>query len=103
MMVDAIAWKYACVMPGGRSTVTMGMPAVTNTSQPSAGVGFTGAFAVFSGLGPICDIFDLQSGRLLSSKTATPRRHRPKRQFFIARLPAPFYPLWILEQLLRRC
>src|SRR6201998_1524325 len=46
-------------MPGGRSMVTMGMPGVTNTSQPSAGFGFTLAFAVFAGLGPICDIFDL--------------------------------------------
>src|ERR1700730_16253669 len=44
----------------------MGMPGVTNTSQPRASVGFTWAFAVFAGLGPICDIFDLRSGRRAS-------------------------------------
>src|SRR5438309_8134767 len=53
-------------MPGGRSMVTMGMPGVTNTSQPSAGVGFTWAFAAFAGLDSICDIFDLQSERKAS-------------------------------------
>src|ERR1700720_4044512 len=44
----------------------MGMPGVTNTSQPRASVGFTWVFAVFAGLGPICDIFDLRSGRRAS-------------------------------------
>src|SRR5438309_6297931 len=53
-------------MPGGRSMVTMGMPGVTNTSQPSAGVGFTWAFAAFAGLDSICDIFDPQFGRKAS-------------------------------------
>src|SRR5258705_8531887 len=33
MRVDAIAWKYASLTPGGRSRVTMGMPGVMNTSQ----------------------------------------------------------------------
>src|ERR1700693_5092094 len=47
MRVDAIAWKNVSRIPGGRSGVTMGMPGVTNTSQPRAGVGFT------------CAIFDL--------------------------------------------
>src|ERR1700720_5049213 len=44
----------------------MGMPGVTNTSQPRASVGFTWVFAVFAGLGPICDIFGLTSGRRAS-------------------------------------
>jgi hypothetical protein len=45
--------------------VTMGMPGVTNTSHPRAGVGFIWAFAVFAGLDPICDIFDLLCDRIL--------------------------------------
>jgi hypothetical protein len=37
----------------------MGMPGVTNTSHPRAGFESLSAFAVFAGLGPICDIVDL--------------------------------------------
>src|SRR5206468_8477293 len=33
MRVDAIGCHIGCVVPGGRSLVTVGMPGVTNTSQ----------------------------------------------------------------------
>src|ERR1700686_3821578 len=64
-------------MPGGRSAVTMGMPGVTNTSQPRAGFGFTCAFAVFAGLGSFGDMFDLLCDRFFIGQSVVEGQGAP--------------------------